>query len=126
MRCQFVASDQRALFVYTSLRKQAYLNMLKILPPKIENFQIKIIFFIFLLKNIDCGYSYPQSMFLSSNKKNNAYLCKPQLYYIKVGVKGGSALYRHVFVMYYNRFIETEDSILEKRTEWIKRRTITP
>ena len=49
--------------------------------------------------NIDCGYSlelpqwgssnkYPQSMFLSSNKKNNIYPCKPQFYYIKVGFKG--------------------------------------
>ena len=44
-------------------------------------------------QNISCGYSlepphrggsneYPQSMFLSSNKKNNAYLCKPQFYYM--------------------------------------------
>ena len=50
-------------------------------------------------QNIDCGYSlepprrggsneYPQSMFLSRNKKNNAYPCKPQFYYIKVGFKG--------------------------------------
>ena len=38
--------------------KKAYSNILKILPPKNENFQIKIlIFFKFLLKNIDCGYS---------------------------------------------------------------------
>ena len=46
-----------------------------------------------------CGYSlepprrggsneYPQSMFLSRNKKNNVYPCKPQFYYIKVGFKG--------------------------------------
>ena len=27
-------------------------------------------------------------MFLSRNKKNNVYLCKPQFYYIKVGFKG--------------------------------------
>ena len=27
-------------------------------------------------------------MFLSSSKKNNAYPCKPQFYYIKVGFKG--------------------------------------
>ena len=34
-----------------ALRKQAYLNILQNLPPKNENFQIKIlIFFIFLLK----------------------------------------------------------------------------
>ena len=58
-----------------------------------------LIVFIFVLKNIDCGYSlepphrgssneYPQSMFLSRNKKNNVYPCKPQFYYIKVGFKG--------------------------------------
>ena len=50
-------------------------------------------------QNIDCGYSlepprrggsneYPQSMFLSRNKKSNVYPCKPQFYYIKVGFKG--------------------------------------
>ena len=38
-------------------------------------------------------------MFLSRNKKNNVYPCKPQFYYIKVGFKGVK-LYRHVFVMY--------------------------
>ena len=62
-------------------------------------------------QNIDCGYSlelprrggsneYPQSMFLSRNKKNNAYPCKPQFYYIKEGLRG-SKLYRRVFVMKY-------------------------
>ena len=41
-------------------------------------------------QNIDCEYSLepPQSMFLSRNKKNNVYPCKPQFYYIKVGFKG--------------------------------------
>ena len=50
-------------------------------------------------QNIDCEYSlepprrggsneYPQSMFLSRDKKNNVYPCKPQFYYIKVGFKG--------------------------------------
>ena len=50
------------------------------------------------VQNIDCGYSlepprrggsneYPQSMFLSRNKKNNVYPCKPQFYYIKVEFK---------------------------------------
>ena len=50
-------------------------------------------------QNIDCGYSLepprpggsnenPQSMFLSRNKKNNVYPCKPQFYYVKVGFKG--------------------------------------
>ena len=72
------------------------------------------IFFIFLLKNIDCGYSlepprrlknidcgyslepprrggsneYLQSMFLRRNNQNNVYPCEPQFYCIKVGFKG--------------------------------------
>ena len=67
---------------------------------KNENFQIKNCdIFHVSAQNIDCGYSlepprrggsneYPQPMFLSRNKKNNAYPCKPQFYYIKVGFKG--------------------------------------
>ena len=67
---------------------------------KTENFWMKYsdIFHI-SAQNIDCGYSlepprrggsneYPQSMFLSKNKKNSVYPCKPQFYYIKVGFKG--------------------------------------
>ena len=67
-------------------------------PTKTENFQIKNsdIFHI-SAQNIDYGYSlepprrggsneYPQSMFSSKNKTNNVYPCKPQFYYIKVGV----------------------------------------
>ena len=76
-----------------SITKTAYSNILKILPPKNGNFSDKknLIFFTFLLKNIDCGYSlepphrgvsyeyslepprrggsneYPQSMFLFKN-----------------------------------------------------------
>ena len=60
-------------------------------------------------QNRDCGYSlepprrggsneYPQSMFLSRNNKNNVHPCKPQFYFIKVGLRG-SKLYRYVFVM---------------------------
>ena len=30
----------------------------------------------------------PQSTFLSKNKKNNVYPCKPQFYRLKVGFKG--------------------------------------
>ena len=69
------------------LRKHAYSNILKMLPPKNENFQIKSsdIFHISVL---------------SRNKKNNVYPCKPQFYYIKVGL-GGSKLYRYVFEMIY-------------------------
>ena len=32
-------------------------------------------------------------MFLSRNKKNNVYPCKPQFYYIKVGFKGVKITY---------------------------------
>ena len=38
---------------------------------------------------------------LSKNKKKNIYPCKPQSYYIKVGLRG-SKLYRYVFVMSTN------------------------
>ena len=85
---------------YRSLRKHAYSNILKILPSKNENFQIKNsdIFHI-SPQNIDCGYSlepprrggsneYSQSMLLSRNKKNNVCPYKPHSYYIKVGFKG--------------------------------------
>ena len=64
-----------------SLRKHAYSNILKILSPKNENFQIKNsdIFHV-SAQNKDCGYSlepprrggsnkYPQSMFRSEIRK---------------------------------------------------------
>ena len=84
-----------------SLRKHAYSNILKSFTAKKWKFSDKNsdIFHIFA-QNIDCGYSlepphrggsneYPQAMFLSRNKKNNVYPCKPQFYYINVGFKGG-------------------------------------
>ena len=53
---------------------------------KNEKFQIKIDIFHISTQNIDCGSKvYPQSMFLSRNKKNNVYPCKPVLQY-KSGV----------------------------------------
>ena len=64
-----------------SLRKHAYSNILRILPPKNENCQTKNSgSFHISAQNIGCGYSlepphwggsneYPQSMFLSRNKK---------------------------------------------------------
>ena len=81
-----------------SLRKPTYSIIKKISPPKTENFRVKNSDHI-SAQNIDCGYSlepprrggsneYPQFMFLSRNKKNNVYPCKPQFYYIKVGFKG--------------------------------------
>ena len=83
-----------------TLRKHAYLNILKNLPPKNENFKIKNYdIFHISVQNIDFGYSlepprrggsneYPQSMVLGRDKKNNVYPCEPQFYYIKVGFKG--------------------------------------
>ena len=64
---------------------------------KTEIFQIKktLTFFHISAQNINCRYSlepplneYPQSMCLSTNKKNKVYPCKPPFYYIKVGFKG--------------------------------------
>ena len=93
-----------------SLWKQAYSNKLKILPQEKRKFSDKkMIIFHISAPNTDCGYSLepprrggsnecPQSMFLNRNKKNNLYPCKPQFYYIKVGLKG-STFYRHVFLM---------------------------
>ena len=83
-----------------TLRKHAYSKILNILQPKKVNFEIiNSDIFHFPAQNIDCGYSlepprrggsneYSQSMFLSRNKINNIYPCKPEFYYIKVGFKG--------------------------------------
>ena len=78
-----------------SLRKHACSNILKILQPKTETFQIQNsdILQISAQKRlcvlIRGGSSdSPQSMCLSRNKKNNVYPCKPQFYYIKVEFKG--------------------------------------
>ena len=86
--------DHRSFITKTCLFKY-----IENLPSTNENFQIKNsdIFHI-SAQNIECGYSlepprwsgsneYPQSVFLSRNKKNNVYPCKPQFYYIKVGFK---------------------------------------
>ena len=79
-----------SLFKYTE-----HFNTKKIKIFRIKNSDI----FHISAQNIEYGYSlepprrggsneYPQSMFLSKNKKNNVYPCKPQFYYIKVGFKG--------------------------------------
>ena len=81
-----------------ALRKHAYSNVLKFYHKKKFSNKISDIFHI-SVQNINCGYSldlpqqgssneYPQSMFLSRNKKNNVHPCKPQFYYIKMGFKG--------------------------------------
>ena len=95
---------------FSPLRKQAYSNTLENLPAKCEKFQIKIpIFFLCLLKNIDCGYSlepprrggsneYPQSMFWAEIWKIMYTPVNPSFTIWKWGLRG-STLYRHVFVM---------------------------
>ena len=46
------------LFFFFSLRKHAYSNILKILPSKNENFQIKKSDILYIsAQNIECGYS---------------------------------------------------------------------
>ena len=54
-----------------TLRKHAYSNILKISPPKNENFQIKNsnIFSYFCPKHKGGSNEYPQSMFLSKIRK---------------------------------------------------------
>ena len=82
------------------LRKHAYSNVLKILPPK--NWKIsdkKFWYFSHFCSKHRLWYSlepprrggsneYPQSMVLSRNKENNVHPCKPQFYYIKLRFKG--------------------------------------
>ena len=75
-------------------------SILKILASQNENFQIIDSDIVHIsAQNMDCGYSlelprrggsneYLQPVFLSRNKKNNVYPCKPQFYHIKVGFKG--------------------------------------
>ena len=71
------------------LRKHTYSNILKISPPKLMFSDKNSDLFHISAQNIDCGNSlepsqrggsneYPQSMFLSRNKTNNVYPCKPQ------------------------------------------------
>ena len=83
-----------------TLRKHVYSNILRILPPRNENFQMKNSgSFHHSAQNRYCGYTlepprrggsneYPQFMFWSKNNKNNMYPCKAQFYYIKVEFKG--------------------------------------
>ena len=101
---------QVMIYTICSYQKHAHSNILTTLPPKKCQFseKKKIWYFSYSALNIDCGHrlepprrggsnEYPQSMFLSRNKKTNVYPCKPQFYYIKVGFKGVQI--RLVFVM---------------------------
>ena len=82
---------------YENMPIQIYI---KFHVQKLKIFRYKnLIFFHIYTQNIDCGYllelpqwgssnEYPQSMFLSNNKKNSVYPCKRHFYYINVGFKG--------------------------------------
>ena len=55
-----------------ALRKHACSNIMKILPPKNENFQRKmLIFFHISAQNIDCGYSLEPPRWGGSNEYHN-------------------------------------------------------
>ena len=80
-----------------TLRKHAYSNILKFLPPKNEKRSDKNskIFHISAESNIDCGYSLepprrvPTIYVFEQKLKKNVYPYKPKFYCIKVGLKGG-------------------------------------
>ena len=108
-------APQRTKSLWRSITKTRLFKCIKNFITKNENFQMKnsVFFFVLfcffsyfcskhilwvLVRTASRGGSnkYPQSMFLSRNKKINVYPCKPQLYCIKVGFKG-SKLYTLVF-----------------------------
>ena len=71
-----------------NITKTCLYKYIEISPPKTESSQINSDINHISAQNIDCGYSlepphrggsneYPQSMFLSTNKENNVYPCKP-------------------------------------------------
>ena len=84
-------------FFFQDITKTSLFKYTENFTTKKWNFQIKNSdTFYITAQNIDCGYSlepprqggsneYPQSMFLSRNKNNIVYPCKPQFYSIKVG-----------------------------------------
>ena len=82
----------------STFRKHAYLNILKILQSKNENFQIKDSdIFHLSAQNIDCGYSLEPPRRGGSNEYHNLSLSRNKkiiytpvnpFYYIKVGFKG--------------------------------------
>ena len=80
--------DTYAVRLYSSLRKQAYSNILLIKPPKNWKKSDKNIdIFHISAQNIGCGYSLEPPRRVEKRNKN-LYPCKPQFYYIKVGFKG--------------------------------------
>ena len=109
-RHHFVLPNEPNCHLDITLWKHTYSNILKILQPKKENFQIKKsdIFHI-SAQNIDCGYSlelpwrgssnkYPQYTFWAEIRKIVYTPINPSFTIWKWGLRG-SKLYRYVFVM---------------------------
>ena len=76
------------------IKKTRLFKYIEISPPKTQFSDKNSDIFHISTQNIYCGYSleppcrggsneYPQSMFLSRNKKNNVYPCIPPFYYIR-------------------------------------------
>ena len=86
----------QGLFHYENKPIQIYGKFYHQKKKKNENFSDENLnIFQISVQNIDCGHSleppqrggsneYPQSTFLSRNKNNNVYPCKPQFCYIHV------------------------------------------
>ena len=96
----FIVTLKFQCFLFDPITKTSLFKYIENFTNKNGNFSDKNsdIFHI-SAQNIVYGYSlepprrggsneYPQSMFLSGNKENNVYPCKPQFYYIQVGFKG--------------------------------------
>ena len=109
--------------MFLSLWKEAYLNILKILQPKRERFQMKNsdIFHI-SSQNIDCRYSleppwrgssndYPQSKFFSQIRKQMYTPVNLVLLFRSGGLRG-SKLYRPVFMMWRIFFTSTKTYVV--------------
>ena len=100
-KCTFshVHPRKTQINLHISLQKHAYSNILKILPPNKENFQIKNqTFFHISAQNTDCGYSlelprwggskeYSQSMFRAEIREMMYTPVNPS-FTIQVGFKG--------------------------------------
>ena len=79
-------------------------------------------------KDINCGYplepprrggsdEFPQSIFLSRNKKNNVHHCKPEFYYIKVEFKGVKIIWVCFRVVRHDFFLNKNYDINEPAHE---------
>ena len=97
--CQNCWSHFHLTHVKCNITKTLLFKYVENFTPQNWKFSDKKLWYFISAQNLDCGYSlepphrggsneYLQSIFLSRNKKNNVYPCKPQFFYIKVGLKG--------------------------------------